>query len=77
MKVKPELERRDWIILSKVAEGMTNREIAVDLRCSPRRIDEELSSIYVTLHVRNRAAAAAYFARHGRGWMFEGDLVVR
>jgi len=77
MKVKPDLERRDWVILSKVAEGMTNREIAVDLRCSPRRIDEELSSIYVTLHVRNRAAAAAYFALHGRGWMFEGDLVNR
>ncbi len=77
MKLSLPLTRREWQILAGVAGGWKNREIAEQLNVSPHTVHAHLERIYVKLKVPNRAAAAAYFARHGRGWMFEGDLVVR
>jgi DNA-binding NarL/FixJ family response regulator len=77
MKRRAHLTRREWQILALVAEGWHNREIAGHLHVSPHTVKSHLDMIYLTLQVKNRAAAAAYYARHGRGWMFAGDLIVR
>jgi len=77
VKLTSPLTKREWQILAGVAGGLKNREIAEQLNVSPHTVASHLERVYYKLNVRNRAAAAAYFARHGRGWMFEGDLVVR
>jgi DNA-binding NarL/FixJ family response regulator len=75
MKRRERLTRREWQILALVAEGWRNKEIAGHLHISPDTVKTHLTMVYLTLGVKNRAAAAAYFARHGRGWVFVGDLV--
>ncbi len=53
-------------ILSRVAAGRTNREIAAELHLAEKTIKNYVSSILDKLEVARRAEAAAYLARHGR-----------
>jgi len=52
------LSEREQEVLSLVATGSTNKEIAVRLHLSPHTVKEHTSSIYRKLGVRNRAEAA-------------------
>jgi two-component system, NarL family, response regulator DevR len=53
-------ERR---ILPLIAEGKTNREIAVDLSLSPHTVKTYVSSIFQKLHLARRSQAAAFVTR--------------
>lgn len=57
-------------ILSLVAAGRSDKEIATRLGLTPRTISKHLERIYTKLQLPNRAAAAAFWTRqnyeHGR-----------
>lgn len=57
------LTSREGEVLSWLAKGKTNRDIAQILGLSPRTIDKHLEQIYAKLGVENRTAAAAVAAR--------------
>jgi DNA-binding NarL/FixJ family response regulator len=51
------LSEREQEVLSLIATGSTNKEIAGDLHLSPHTVKEHTSAIYRKLGVRNRAEA--------------------
>jgi len=53
-------ERR---VLALVAEGKTNKEIAVALELSEKTVGNYLSNIFQKLHVTRRSQAAVYFSK--------------
>lgn len=59
-----QLTPRELDVLSWVAKGKTNRDIAEILGMSPRTVNKHLEHIYVKLGVETRAAAAALVSRH-------------
>ncbi|MGI9594763.1 MAG: response regulator [Acidimicrobiales bacterium] len=61
---KPPLTDRETAVLRRVAEGETNKEIALHLSLSPGTIRVHVSNILAKLGVDNRTAAARYALRH-------------
>ena len=61
-----ELSPGEMDVLTRVAKGMDNGEIADELSLAPSTIGNRLSQIYVKLHVNNRTQAALEALR--RGW---------
>ncbi len=59
------LSAREERILSLVAAGSTNRQIAGELGLAEKTVKNYVSSILAKLEVGRRAEAAAYLARHG------------
>jgi DNA-binding CsgD family transcriptional regulator/tetratricopeptide (TPR) repeat protein len=59
------LTRREREIVYLVAQGLTDKEIAGRLFISPRTVDGHLRNIFNKVGVNNRAALAAFAARHG------------
>ncbi len=59
-----ELTEQELRVLSFLAEGRTNREIADALTLGEGTVRNYVSSIFSKLHVNNRAEAAAYAAAH-------------
>ena len=59
-RLSPQEER----ILTLIADGLTNREIGVELNLAEKTIKNYVSSILSKLEVARRAEAAAYLARH-------------
>ncbi len=59
------LSTREREVLSLVATGATNREIAATLHLSPHTVKEHTSSLYRKLSVRNRAEAVHRAERLG------------
>jgi two-component system, NarL family, response regulator DevR len=51
-------------ILTLVADGLTNREIGLELKLAEKTIKNYVSTILSKLEVGRRAEAAAYLARH-------------
>ena len=62
----PELSHRELDVLSLVAAGLNNEEIAARLYLSVRTVERHLSNIYVKLGVSGKAARAAAAARFER-----------
>ena len=58
------LSEQERKILPLIAEGKTNREIAVVLFLSERTVKTYVSNILHKLHLSRRAEAAAFIARH-------------
>jgi DNA-binding NarL/FixJ family response regulator len=58
--LSPQEER----VLALVAEGKTNKEIAVSLNLSDKTVGHYLESIFQKLQVTRRAQAAVYFTQH-------------
>ncbi|MFI5372231.1 MAG: LuxR C-terminal-related transcriptional regulator, partial [Candidatus Eisenbacteria bacterium] len=58
------LTAREVQVLSLVASGMTNREIAGRLGISEKTVARHLSNIFIKLDLPSRAAATAYAYRH-------------
>ena len=56
-EVDPGLSERERQVLSLVAAGATNREIAAELHLSPYTVKEYASTLYRKLEVRNRLEA--------------------
>lgn len=61
------LTPREREILDLVAQGKTNREIAIDLTLSERTVKTHISNILSKLQLHDRTQAALYAARHGLG----------
>jgi DNA-binding NarL/FixJ family response regulator len=59
-RLSPQEER----IVTLVADGKTNREIAEELHLAEKTVKNYVSSILSKLEVARRAEAAAYLARH-------------
>lgn len=59
------LSPRERQVLGLIAEGLTDREIAVRLGVRPRTVTTFVTRLFDKLDVVNRAAAAAYGVRHG------------
>jgi LuxR family transcriptional regulator, maltose regulon positive regulatory protein len=53
------LSLREQEVLSLIAAGLTNREIAAQLVVSPETVKKHTSAIYGKLGVRSRTEAAA------------------
>jgi NarL family two-component system response regulator LiaR len=60
-----ELTEREVEVLSLVAQGLTNQEIADQLYVSERTVRKHVSNILGKLHVANRTQAALYALRTG------------
>lgn len=59
------LSPREREVLSLIARGATNKEIAKDLYLSPHTVKDHTSSLYRKLEVRNRAEAVQRAERLG------------
>lgn len=59
------LSRREEEILTLVARGASNRQIAAQLVITEGTVKNHLHNILAKLHLRNRAEAAAYAVRQG------------
>ena len=57
------LTDRERIILSQIAMGKTNREIAADLYLAEKTVKNYVSTILLKMGIRNRAGAAAHLMR--------------
>ena len=51
-------------VLGLIADGLTNREIALELGLAEKTIKNYISNVLGKLEVKRRAEAAAYLARH-------------
>lgn len=58
------LSAQEKRVLALVAEGKTNKEIAVDLGLSDKTIKNYLSNVLDKLQLSRRAQAAAFFVQH-------------
>jgi DNA-binding NarL/FixJ family response regulator len=58
------LSPQEQRVLSGVADGLTNKEIAASLNLSEKTVGNYLGNIYQKLQVSRRAQAAVYFAQH-------------
>jgi DNA-binding NarL/FixJ family response regulator len=59
------ISERDAAVLSLVARGRTNREIAAELFLSPHTVRDRLSQLMALLEARNRTEAAQIAVRRG------------
>jgi DNA-binding NarL/FixJ family response regulator len=59
------LSEREGEVLSLVAEGLTNPQVAEKLYLSPRTVGQHLRSIYRKLGVSSRAAAVREASERG------------
>jgi DNA-binding NarL/FixJ family response regulator len=59
---RPLLSPQEQRLLPLVAKGLTNKEIAHDLRLSEKTIKNYLSNVYSKLHVGRRSQIAAFYA---------------
>jgi DNA-binding NarL/FixJ family response regulator len=59
-----ELSPQERRVLALVAEGKTNKEIAVSLNLSEKTVGNYLSNVFQKLNITRRSQAAVYFTRH-------------
>jgi two-component system, NarL family, response regulator DevR len=67
-----ELSEREGEVLPLIAEGKTNREIALRLSLSEHSVKSYVSNILQKLHLARRAEAAAFMAR--RRWQRQTEM---
>lgn len=65
VKREEELAPRDVEILTFVAQGLTNQEIADRIDISEKTVRNRLSLVFKQLHLNNRTEAALYALRKG------------
>lgn len=58
-----QLSAQEQKVLALVAQGKTNKEIAVALGLSDKTVKNYLSNVFDKLHLSRRSEAAAFFAR--------------
>jgi len=66
------LTEREMEVLRWLARGMTNQNIADELRISERTVRTHISSILAKLHLANRTQAALYALREGLASLNDG-----
>lgn len=65
LKAETHLTRREQAVLVRLAQGMTNREIAIALGIAETTVKTHLRHVLEKLHVRNRLEAASIALRFG------------
>lgn len=60
------LTQRELEVATLISEGLSNKEIALDLRIGPATVKNHVHNILEKLHVRRRAAIAAHVTENGR-----------
>ena len=60
-----ELTARERQVLSHLAQGRSNRELAAELYVSEKTVKTHVSSILAKLHLADRTQAALFAVRHG------------
>ena len=60
------LSPQEQRILPWIAEGKTNKEIAVSLNLSDKTVKNYIANMYQKLHITRRTEAAAFFTRHSK-----------
>lgn len=60
-----ELSKREFMVVSLVAEGFTNKEIGERLHMAENTVNRTLIRLYQRLQVRDRASAVAWAFRNG------------
>jgi DNA-binding NarL/FixJ family response regulator len=60
-----ELTEREMDVIKLLADGLTNKEIALSLNVRPRTVKFHLDNIYGKLGVNSRTEAVVYAIRHG------------
>ncbi|MEV6632573.1 LuxR C-terminal-related transcriptional regulator [Actinoplanes sp. NPDC051470] len=60
------LTRRELAVARRVADGLTNAQIAKELSISPRTVDSHLMNIRTKLEVRTRVEVALWVDRNGK-----------
>jgi DNA-binding NarL/FixJ family response regulator len=58
---EPSLAPQEERVLALMAEGLTNKEIAVSLQLSDKTVKNYAANMFQKLHIARRAQAAAYF----------------
>ncbi len=61
-----DLSERELEIISLVAEGLTNQEIAAALTISKRTVDNHVSNIFTKTGAKNRVALLNWAMDHGK-----------
>ncbi|MBL8062004.1 MAG: tetratricopeptide repeat protein [Anaerolineales bacterium] len=59
------LTQKETVLLTLIAQGLTDKEVAERLTISPHTVNAHLKSIYRKLSVKNRTAAVAVAKGHG------------
>ncbi|HSE99043.1 MAG TPA: response regulator transcription factor [Blastocatellia bacterium] len=59
------LTRREREVVTLVAEGLTNKEIAERLSISQATVRTHLTSIFLKLGIQNRSRLIVYAYKHG------------
>jgi DNA-binding NarL/FixJ family response regulator len=67
------LTPREREVLSRIAEGKSNREIARLLRLSEKTVKAHVSAVLAKLGVQDRTQAAVYAVRHGGDAQDDGE----
>jgi HD-GYP domain-containing protein (c-di-GMP phosphodiesterase class II) len=67
------LTEREVEVLSLLARGYTNRQIATRLAVSAKTVSNHVEHIYAKLELSSRAAATLFASRHGLVGAFETD----
>ncbi len=57
------LSAQEKRVLALIAEGLTNKEVAVQLGLSDKTVKNYLSTVFEKLHVSRRAEAAVIYAQ--------------
>jgi DNA-binding NarL/FixJ family response regulator len=50
-------------VLALVADGLTNKEIAVTMQLSDKTVKNYLANMFQKLHISRRAQAASYYVK--------------
>jgi DNA-binding NarL/FixJ family response regulator len=61
------LSRQEQRVLALVAEGKTNKQIALQMKISPKTVKNYLSTVFEKLQVRRRSEAVARMLRSVQG----------
>jgi two-component system, NarL family, response regulator DevR len=64
---REECSSADLRVLSLIAAGKSNKEIAQELNVTPGTVTTRLRAIYKLLRISRRSEAASYFIRHQNG----------
>ena len=62
---RADLTERELEVLSLLAQGKSNREIAKDLTVSPKTVKTHVSNVLAKLHLSDRTQAAIYALQRG------------
>ncbi|GAB5560130.1 MAG: response regulator transcription factor [Synoicihabitans sp.] len=57
------LSRQESRVLALIADGLTNKEVAVEMGLAEKTVKNYLGTVFEKLHVTRRAQAAALYAR--------------